>query len=40
MKSGETSWISRKGGKGILEKRGGGVVDLEKGDMSLLTNYG
>ena len=41
MKSGETSWISRKGGKGILEKRGGGgVVDLEKGDMSLLTNNG
>ena len=23
MKSGETSWISRKGGKGILEKGGG-----------------
>ena len=30
-----TSWVSRKGG--ILEKGGG--VDLEKGGMTLLTNY-
>ena len=36
-----TSWISRK--EKILEKGGGGRgggVDLEKGDMNLLTNYG
>ena len=32
---GGASWISRKGG--ILEKGGG--VDLEKGGMTLLTNY-
>ena len=31
MKSGETSWISRKGGKGILEKRGGGRGWSRKG---------
>ena len=31
-----TSWISRK--EGILERGGG--VDLEKGGMTNLTNYG
>ena len=31
-----TSWISRKG---VILENGEGGVDLEKGGMTLLTNY-